>query len=82
MFSKCEQVKIEFEDIETLKQELDLAYQKAMETGDLIAAKKLKAELEKKSDALEEKLLAFEWERYDRRALQKVEYKEKYQVKE
>ena len=82
MSSQCEQLKQEYESIKTLKQEFALEYQKAVETGDLTRAKKLKAELEQKRNALAEKLLSFKWERYNRRCLKTVEDKKKYQAKE
>ena len=56
MLSQCEQIKAEYESLKTLKQEFDLERQKAVETGNLTRAKELKAELEKKRNALSEKL--------------------------
>jgi len=56
MTSKCEKIRKEYEDLKTLKSEFDLEYQKAVETGKLTEVKKLKAELERKRDALLEKL--------------------------
>lgn len=58
--SSCEQIKQDYQDLKTLKQEFDLEYQKAVETGDLARAKELRAELEQKRDALADKLWPFE----------------------
>ncbi|OGZ20867.1 MAG: hypothetical protein A2W55_03015 [Candidatus Nealsonbacteria bacterium RIFCSPHIGHO2_02_38_10] len=58
--SSCEQIKQDYQDLKTLKQEFDLEYQKAVETGDLARAKELRAELEQKRDALADKLWPLE----------------------
>ncbi len=56
MPSKCESLKAEYASLLTLKEEFDLEYQKAVETGNLDRAKELKAELEVRMKALKEKL--------------------------
>ena len=60
MPSVCEQVQIEYQDIKALKQEFDSEYQKAQETGNLARVKELRAVLQKKREALTEKLWTFE----------------------
>jgi len=60
MFNKCEKIKEEYEDLKTLKNEFDLEYQKAVETGKLDKVKELKTELEQKRNTLAEKLWTFE----------------------
>lgn len=60
MASQCEKIKQEYENLKTLKSEFDLELKKAVETGNLGKAKKLKAELEQKRDAFFEKLWIFE----------------------
>ncbi|MBU4367367.1 hypothetical protein KKC49_00675 [Patescibacteria group bacterium] len=56
MTNSCEQIKTEYENLKTLKEEFDLEYQKAIETGNLEKVREMKAELEEKRDALQEKL--------------------------
>lgn len=62
MPSPCEQVRQEYQELQTLKEEFDLERQKAAsETKpSLERAKKLKAELDRKRDLLREKLWPFE----------------------
>jgi len=59
-FNECEKIKEEYENLKTLKNEFDLEYQKAIETGNLEKAKELKVKLEKKRDTLVSKLWTFE----------------------
>ena len=59
MTNSCEQIKNEYENLKTLKEEFDLEYQKAVETGNLERVREMKAELEQKRDALKEKLFVF-----------------------
>ncbi len=56
----CEQLKKEYKDIKSLKQEFDLAYQKAVETGELEKARELKNRIELQMNSLREKLWPFE----------------------
>ena len=60
MTNSCEQIKTEYENLKTLKEEFDLEYQKAVETGNLERVREMKVELEQKRDALQEKLWTFE----------------------
>ena len=60
MPSVCEQVQLEYQDIKALKREFDLEYEKARETGNLARVKELRAVLQKKREALAEKLWIFE----------------------
>ena len=50
---QCEQLKQEYQDLKTLKGEFDLAYERAIKTGDLTRAKELKTEIMKNSGLLE-----------------------------
>src|SRR3989338_10230770 len=59
MPSVCEQVQIEYQAIKALKQEFDSEYEKARETGSLAKVKELRAILQKKREALVEKLWPF-----------------------
>ncbi len=61
MPSPCEQLRRDYDELKTLKQEFDLAYEQALETGDLARAKGLRVEIERKRDALKEKLCFFEY---------------------
>jgi hypothetical protein len=58
--SQCEQAKAEYEELKRLKQEFDLEFQKAAETGNLEKVKELRAQLEQKIDALREKIFPVE----------------------
>src|SRR3989338_9658634 len=58
MPNQCEQIRQEYEDLKTLKREFDLEHKKA--TGDLAKSKELKAELEQKIEALQNKVWPFE----------------------
>lgn len=60
MPNQCEKIRKEYENLKTLKNEFDLEYQGAIETGKLGKAKELKAKLEQKRDAISEKLWVFE----------------------
>ncbi|MCF6276216.1 MAG: hypothetical protein L3J07_00005, partial [Candidatus Magasanikbacteria bacterium] len=55
--SKCVQIKEEYKRLTTLKDAFVLEFEKAVETGDLDNAKKLKAELEKAVSEFKEKLV-------------------------
>src|SRR3989339_1116152 len=74
MISQCEQIKQEYEDLKTLKGEFDLKYKKAKAatTSDFAKTKELKAELEQKIDALQNKVWPFE-------GLLQTEAKEQYE---
>ncbi|MBU4367369.1 hypothetical protein KKC49_00685 [Patescibacteria group bacterium] len=56
MTNSCEQIKTEYKNLKTLKEEFDLEYQKAVETGELERVREMRTELEEKRDALQEKL--------------------------
>jgi len=58
--NNCEQIKAEYENLKSLKEEFDLEYEKALKTGNLEKAKELKVILEQKRDALSQKLWVFE----------------------
>ena len=73
MSSPCEQLRQEYEELKTLNQEFVLAYKKALETGDLKKAKQLKAELEERRNALENKLWPF-----DKKELSREEFERQY----
>jgi len=73
MSSPCEQLRQEYKELKTLNQEFVLAYKKALETGDLKKAKQLKAELEERRNALEEKLWPF-----DKKELSREEFERQY----
>lgn len=68
----CEQLKKEYEDIKSLKQEFDLAYRKAVETGELEEARELKNRIESQMNSLREKLWPFE-------SLPQKEFQEQYE---
>ncbi|MBU4367374.1 hypothetical protein KKC49_00710 [Patescibacteria group bacterium] len=72
MTNSCEQIKTEYENLKTLKEEFDLEYQKAVETGELERVREMRTELEEKRDALKEKLWLFE-------GLPQKELKEQYE---
>ena len=72
MPNQCEQIKQEYGDLKILKQEFDLEYKKPAVTRDLAKTKELKAELEQKIDALQNKVWPFE-------ALPRKELKEQYE---
>lgn len=72
MPNSCEQIKTEYENIKTLKEEFDLEYQKAVETGNLERVREMRTELEEKRDALASKLWSFE-------SLPQKELKEQYE---
>lgn len=80
MPSQCEKIKQEYKNLKTLEAEFDLAYEKATTRAATPAeaatalkrAKELKAELEQKRDALQEKLWPFE-------SLPRKEFKEQYE---
>jgi len=57
---QCEQLKQEYQDLKTLKGEFDLAYERAIKTGDLTRAKELKTELEQRMAVLKNKLWPLE----------------------
>ena len=72
MSNQCEPIRQEYGGLKTLKQEFDLAYTEAASTGDLAKTKQLKAELEQKIEALQNKVWPFE-------ALRQKELKEQYE---
>src|SRR3989338_4973297 len=59
MISHCQQIKIDCEQLQALKEEFLLAYEKAKETGDLVKARVLKNRWEKKYDLLRQNLGEF-----------------------
>ena len=59
MPSLCQQIKIDCEQLQALKEEFFLAYEKAKETGNLVKARVLKNRWEKMSDLLRQKLGEF-----------------------
>lgn len=59
MSSHCQQIKTEYEQLQTLKDEFILAYDKAKEGGDRVQVKQLKAELETAFIKLEEEITTF-----------------------
>ena len=58
MPNQCEQIRQEYGDLKALKQRFDLEYkkEKAEENSDLAKSKELKAELEQKIEALQNKV--------------------------
>jgi hypothetical protein len=58
--NQCEQLKQEYNNLKSLKQEFDLEYEKAVETRNTARAKELKIEIERKMAELSEKLHPFE----------------------
>ena len=60
MPNQCEKIRAEYKDLKTLKQKFDLAHDQAAQTGDLAKTKQLKAELERKIEALANKVWPFE----------------------
>ena len=72
MPNPCEQLKQEYRELEALAKEFDLEFKKAETTGSLDGAKELRAELEQRRDALQEKLWPFE-------ALDRKEFREQYE---
>ena len=62
MPNQCEQIRQEYGDLKALKQRFDLEYkkEKAEENSDLAKSKELKAELEQKIEALQNKVWPFE----------------------
>ncbi|KKS22700.1 MAG: hypothetical protein UU78_C0013G0026, partial [Candidatus Roizmanbacteria bacterium GW2011_GWC2_41_7] len=59
MILSCQQIKIDCEQLQALKDEFILAYEKAKETGNLVKARVLKNKWEKKYDLLRKKLGEF-----------------------
>jgi hypothetical protein len=70
--SLCNQIKTEYQNIKTLKQEFDLEYQRAAETGNLEKVKELRAELKQKRETLAEKLWPF-------KKISQKEFRERYE---
>ncbi len=68
--NKCERVRQEYQNLQTLQSEFDLAYQQAIETGNLSRAQGFKTEIEAKLSSLKEKLWPLE-ETLPRRELQR-----------
>jgi hypothetical protein len=56
MSNQCEQLKQEYDNIKSLKQEFDLEYGKAVETGNTVRVKELKKELEEKIKDFKDKV--------------------------
>jgi WD40 repeat protein len=78
MPNQCEQLKQEYNNLKSLKQEFDLEYEKAVETRNTARAKELKIEIERKIAELKEKLWNIKWKLYNPRELEFVIKKEKY----
>ncbi|TSC92497.1 MAG: Uncharacterized protein CEN89_676, partial [Candidatus Berkelbacteria bacterium Licking1014_7] len=70
--NRCEQLRQEYEAIQSLKAEFDLAHQEAIKTENLEKARELKSRIESRISSLREKLWPFE-------ALTKKELQEQYE---
>lgn len=58
MSSTCQNIKIEYDSLKTLKEVFALAYATAKESGDFSSVRQLKKDLEQAKEKLEEKLFA------------------------